>query len=566
MYIDNKTYHLIGLPTLLVDDTTLHAPWVNIIINMAAMLKSLGKHVIYYGVEGSQVICDEVVPIVSADEYQQYAATKTSNELGITAAHKGTEYYRKSHKILENALRQRVQSPTTDYLLLTHVTSDEGVQKLKDEGFITIEYAVSYPYRFADFAIYPSYYQLFTTKALLDKEKGTYSYNELNHYDFVIPHAISAADYTFDLENKQEYFVTLGRIQRNKGYHIIVEIAKQTGIKVKFAGPFGAGMKEAFAQDSRVNPQLEYVGIVGKEEKRSLLAGAAGLLAPSTVYETYHIAATEAMMSGVPVICTDAGGMVETVIHGKTGFRCHSMTDFKQAIELLPTLDRTAIATYAYETFSTDICQLKYEDVFLRIDNIKSGKGWYDTECSSNIRCLSSRLEKKVALVIVAHSDDELIEHGTFIKRSPEKDIYIVVVTDDRKIVRQRHQETLNFADAHNVKQTIFLHHEDGNIGSQALAQELTQLIAKISPDIILTHARQEQYPHTDHLCVREVVDELSYKGVVKSGADSTYLISNADVEVKLTDFNKYYPSQKTNIIMDGTKEVMKQETRELIW
>ncbi len=26
MYTDNKTYHLIGLPTLLVDDTTLHAP------------------------------------------------------------------------------------------------------------------------------------------------------------------------------------------------------------------------------------------------------------------------------------------------------------------------------------------------------------------------------------------------------------------------------------------------------------------------------------------------------------------------------------------------------------
>ena len=99
------------------------------------------------------------------------------------------------------------------------------------------------------------------------------------------------------------------------------------------------------------------------------------------------------------------------------------------------------------------------------------------------------------------------------------------------------------------------------------MVQELTQLIAKISPDIILTHARQEQYyPHTDHLRVRGVVDELSYKGVVKSKADSTYFISNADVEVKLADFNKYYPSQKTNIKMGGLKKVMKQETRELIW
>lgn len=566
MYIDNKTYHLIGLPTLLVDNTTLHSPLVNIITNMALMLKALGKHVIYYGVEGSQVICDEVVPIVSADEYQQYAATKTSNELGITAGYNTTEYYVKSHNILEKALRQRIQSTTTDYLLLTHVASDKGVQSLKNEGFITIEYAVSYPYRFAQHAIYPSYYQLFTTKVLLEKDTGTYSYNELNHYDFVIPHAISAADYTFDLENKQEYFVALGRIQVNKGYRIMVEIAKQTGIKLKFAGPFGAGMEEAFLQDSHNNPQLEYVGIVGKEEKRQLLSGAAGLLAPSTIYETYHIAATEAMMSGVPVICTDAGGMVETVIHGKTGFRCHSMTDFKQAIDLLPTLDRTAIATYAYETFSTDICQLKYEDVFLRIDNLTSGKGWYDLECDSNIRCLSSTFENKVVLVIVAHSDDELIEHGTFIKKSPEKDVYIVVVTDDKKIVDQRHQETLGFAKAYNVKETIFLHHEDGNIGSQLLSQELTQLITKISPDIILTHARQDPYPHTDHLLVREVVDKLSYKGAVKSGADNTYFISNADVEVKLAEFTKYYPSQITNIMMDGIKEIMKRETRELIW
>src|SRR5207237_9139361 len=56
------------------------------------------------------------------------------------------------------------------------------------------------------------------------------------------------------------------------------------------------------------------------------LYGAADIFASLTLHhdENFGFAQVEAMSSGLPVVCTDWGGLKDTVRHGETGFRLDS--------------------------------------------------------------------------------------------------------------------------------------------------------------------------------------------------------------------------------------------------
>lgn len=59
---------------------------------------------------------------------------------------------------------------------------------------------------------------------------------------------------------------------------------------------------------------------VGKQEQMEEILAIADLFLLTSEYESFGLAALEAMASGVPVISSDAGGLPEINIHGKTGF------------------------------------------------------------------------------------------------------------------------------------------------------------------------------------------------------------------------------------------------------
>src|SRR5699024_8751233 len=64
--------------------------------------------------------------------------------------------------------------------------------------------------------------------------------------------------------------------------------------------------------------RVRFVGARGRDELARLMAGARLFLNPSHS-ETYGLTALEAAASGVPVVASAAGGLVEAVRHGETG-------------------------------------------------------------------------------------------------------------------------------------------------------------------------------------------------------------------------------------------------------
>jgi N-acetyl-alpha-D-glucosaminyl L-malate synthase BshA len=80
------------------------------------------------------------------------------------------------------------------------------------------------------------------------------------------------------------------------------------------------------------------VRFVGKQEQMEEILAVADLFLLTSEYESFGLAALEAMAAGVPVISTNAGGLPEIAIQGETGFLdeigdIHAMSD--HAIKIL---------------------------------------------------------------------------------------------------------------------------------------------------------------------------------------------------------------------------------------
>lgn len=83
---------------------------------------------------------------------------------------------------------------------------------------------------------------------------------------------------------------------------------------------------------------FDLVQFVGKQEQMEDILAIADLFLLPSEYESFGLAALEAMAAGVPVVSTNAGGLGEINIHGKTGYMADVgdvETMGKHAIEIL---------------------------------------------------------------------------------------------------------------------------------------------------------------------------------------------------------------------------------------
>jgi len=78
-----------------------------------------------------------------------------------------------------------------------------------------------------------------------------------------------------------------------------------------------AGTARRVARELRVEDRVHFIGV--QEEMAPILSIADLFLLPSS-YESFGLAALEAMACEVPVVCSDAGGLPEVVSEGQSGF------------------------------------------------------------------------------------------------------------------------------------------------------------------------------------------------------------------------------------------------------
>lgn len=132
------------------------------------------------------------------------------------------------------------------------------------------------------------------------------------------------------------------RIKRVQDVVLIFnEIIKQIPCKLLFVGD---GPERVTAEQlCRQLGICDEVRFVGKQEQMEDILAIADLFLLTSEYESFGLAALEAMAAGVPVISTNAGGLPEIMIQRVTGFMGNVGdvdTMSRQAIEILQNDDR----------------------------------------------------------------------------------------------------------------------------------------------------------------------------------------------------------------------------------
>lgn len=99
---------------------------------------------------------------------------------------------------------------------------------------------------------------------------------------------------------------------------IFEKVQKEIPAKLLFVGD---GPERSTAEDlSRELGICDEIIFVGKQEQMEDILAIADLFLLTSEYESFGLAALEAMAAGVPVISSNAGGLSEIMVDGQTGF------------------------------------------------------------------------------------------------------------------------------------------------------------------------------------------------------------------------------------------------------
>jgi len=369
--------HLLGLPyTKTVQGETLCA-FTNLVYRMAAMLKDIGIEAYHYGVEGSDPPNAEQVDVLSEDIFNK--ARGDFDPTKELYKPDGNHYSYKTFRV--NTISEiRKRLGPQDMILVSGGTWQKEISDAFPKT-PSIEFIVGYIGCYAKYKVFPSYawmHHLYGKNPKLTKVEGQVIMG--NWYDAVIPHYLDPNEFEYS-EDKDDYYLFIGRLIRSKGVHVAVDMCKKLGAKIVVAGqpqvPKGHPQYDKIMDELGLNlPHVEYVGTIGQEERNKLMSRAKAVIVPSMYLEPFGLVVVESMLCGTPVITTDWGSFPEIVPHGDVGYRCRTMDDFLWACRNVDSIESSRCREYAVANFSMDVVALKYKEYFMKIQDLYAG-GWY---------------------------------------------------------------------------------------------------------------------------------------------------------------------------------------------
>jgi glycosyltransferase involved in cell wall biosynthesis len=168
--------------------------------------------------------------------------------------------------------------------------------------------------------------------------------------------------------------VFLSRIERIKGAHTAIALARKSGRRLILAGnrvtheegeAYWKGEIEPFVNKDGI----EYVGPVSDEQKNDLLGSAAAMVVPIEWDEPFGMVFPEALACGTPVISCPRGALPEIVNDGEHGFLIRSFEEGVDAICRLGEIKRSECRRRAEERFSRKVVVGQYETLYARLVN-----------------------------------------------------------------------------------------------------------------------------------------------------------------------------------------------------
>lgn len=133
---------------------------------------------------------------------------------------------------------------------------------------------------------------------------------------FVVkPNFIENSRYEF--RDRKPYFLYVGRLSEEKGIEVVLSTFQGSNYKVKIAGD-GPSVERVKKVSAECN-NIEYLGILNKENVRQAMQECTALLFPSIWYEGMPMVILEAFSLGTPVIASNFGVMTSMIQHGING-------------------------------------------------------------------------------------------------------------------------------------------------------------------------------------------------------------------------------------------------------
>jgi len=157
----------------------------------------------------------------------------------------------------------------------------------------------------------------------------------------LVYNGVSEKQYTFrEMLPADAPLIFLGRIERIKGTHIAIEVARRSGRRLTIAGNVPADAEHQRYFDEEIAPHLDddrirYVGPVDDMRKNALLGESIALLMPIQWEEPFGIVMAEALACGTPVVGFDRGSVPEIVTDGVNGFVCANIAEMILAVDRL---------------------------------------------------------------------------------------------------------------------------------------------------------------------------------------------------------------------------------------
>lgn len=163
--------------------------------------------------------------------------------------------------------------------------------------------------------------------------------------------------------------VFLGRLERCKGAHTAIKVAKLTNKKLIIAGNISPLKEEQSYFENEIKPHIDgvfikYIGVVDNHQKNQLLSNAAAMLLPIEWYEPFPIVLPESYACGTPILAFPGGGVKEGIFEGKTGFLSNSVEEMSSQVSMIGQLSRSECRKKYMELYSDDKIATDYLSLY----------------------------------------------------------------------------------------------------------------------------------------------------------------------------------------------------------
>jgi|GEM_PF-4908278 glycosyltransferase involved in cell wall biosynthesis len=174
------------------------------------------------------------------------------------------------------------------------------------------------------------------------------------------------------------YLILVGRMNREKGPHHAIAIARRAGMRLLLAGPVAPRPWDPDFFAREVAPEIDddqiiYLGELGPAELDRLYKGALAMIFPIEWEEPFGFAVAEAMARGVPVVATPRGAMPELIWPGVNGFLVESEDEAVARIKDIASISRQATFASVFSRFTWEATGREYVELIWRAFASKSG-------------------------------------------------------------------------------------------------------------------------------------------------------------------------------------------------